>query len=36
MKDFDKCKRDGDRIVTNPDGTHFNISQLRRIAKQDK
>ena len=30
---FDKCRKEGDRIVKNPDGTHFNISQLERVAK---
>ena len=30
---FDKCCQEGDRIVENPDGTHFNISQLERVAK---
>ena len=30
---FDQCKQEGDRIVENPDGTHFNISQLERVAK---
>lgn len=30
---FEQCKQEGDRIVENPDGTHFNISQLERVAK---
>lgn len=30
---FDQCKQEGDRITANSDGTHFNISQLERVAK---
>ena len=30
---FEQCKQEGDRIVENPDGTHFNLSQLERAAK---
>ena len=33
LSTFDKCRQEGDRIVENPDGTHFNISQLERVAK---
>lgn len=32
---FDEHKQEGDRIVTNPDGTRFNLSQLERIAKKE-
>lgn len=32
---FDQCKQGGDRIVTNSDGTHFNLSQLERVAKAE-
>ena len=30
---FDSCIQEGDKLVTNEDGTHFNISQLERVAK---
>ena len=30
---FDQYKQEGDKITTNPDGTHFNLSQLERVAK---
>ena len=33
LSTFDKCHQEGDRIVENSDGTHFNISQLERVAK---
>ena len=32
---FEQCFQEGDKIVTNPDGTKFNLSQLDRIAKYD-
>ena len=32
---FEQCKQEGDRIVENPDGTHFNLSQLERVAKAE-
>ena len=31
---FDSCIQEGDKIVTNEDGTRFNISQLERVAKE--
>ena len=32
---FAQCMQEGDKIVTNPDGTRFNLSQLDRIAKHE-
>ena len=32
---FEQCLQDGDKIVTNEDGTHFNVSQLERVAKKE-
>ena len=32
---LEQCKQEGDRITTNPDGTHFNLSQLERVAKAE-
>jgi hypothetical protein len=32
---FEQCIQEGDNIVTNEDGTHFNISQLERVAKKE-
>jgi len=31
---FEQSIQDGDNVVTNEDGTHFNVSQLERIAKK--
>lgn len=31
---FESCIQEGDKIVTNDDGTHFNVSQLERVAKK--
>jgi len=32
QKDFASCIQEGDKIVTNEDGTKFNVSQLERVA----
>ena len=32
---FESCIQEGDKLVTNEDGTHFNISQLERVAKKE-
>lgn len=32
---FEQCIQEGDKIVTNEDGTHFNVSQLERVAKKE-
>lgn len=32
---FEQCLQEGDKIVTNEDGTHFNVSQLERVAKKE-
>ena len=32
---FESCIQEGDKIVTNDDGTRFNISQLKRVAKKE-
>ena len=32
---FEQCIQEGDKLVTNEDGTHFNISQLERVAKKE-
>lgn len=32
---FEQCIQEGDEIVTNEDGTHFNVSQLERVAKKE-
>ena len=31
---FESCVQDGDNIVTNEDGTHFNVSQLERVSQK--
>lgn len=31
---FEQCIQEGDEIVTNEDGTHFNISQLERVSQK--
>ena len=31
---FEQCIQEGDEIVTNEDGTHFNVSQLERVSKK--
>ena len=32
---FEQCIQEGDKIITNEDGTHFNTSQLERVAKKE-
>ena len=32
---FGQCIQEGDKIVTNEDGTHFNVSQLERVTKKE-
>ena len=32
---FESCIQEGDKIITNADGTRFNISQLKRVAKKE-
>ena len=32
---FGQCIQEGDEITSNEDGTHFNISQLERVAKKE-
>lgn len=33
---FDSCSQEGDKIVTNEDGTRFNVSQLERVAVSEE
>jgi len=32
---FEQYTQEGDKIVTNEDGTHFNVSQLERVVKKE-
>ena len=31
---FEQCIQEGDKIVSNEDGTHFNVSQLERVSQK--